>query len=292
MELERTSMVQSIRRNPRLWGNLAVALVIVLTAFSAALPALAQDTVVVLTTNNVNMRTLPGTYGQIITVIPVNAELTATAISEDGLWLTVAYDGLSGWISQDYVTVESGYLSTLPVAADLVVSALTTGEVTTEETATSDLDLLIALWESINNGTASSTATTSSSTTSTSISTVNANGLPKVIITSPTSGLDLPADQITLTWMAVSGAASYRIEVYADQASNVYSATYRTTGTSFSVPTNGMASRAQGWGYWFEVSALDSTGQVIAADRIWGMRIDRSQRAPGGFGSRFPFPRP
>ena len=283
-------MVQSIRRNSQRIGRLALVLAALVMVFSGALPALAQDTVVVLTGNNVNLRGLPGTYGQVLTVVPIDTTLTATAISEDGLWLQVAYDGLSGWIALSYVTLQGGYLAYLPVASDPVASVLVESETETDDT-TSDLDLLIALWASINgDDTATTTTTTSTSTTT---SAVNANGLPKVIITFPTSGLELPNDQITLTWLARSGAASYRIEVYSDQAENPYSVTYRTTGTSFSVRTSGMPARSTGWGYWFEVSALDSTGRVIAADRIWGMRIDRSPSTPsGGFSGRFPFPRP
>ena len=286
-------MVQSIRRNSQRIGRMTLVLAALVLVLSAALPALAQDTVVVLTGNNVNLRGLPGTYGQVLSVVPIATTLTATAISEDGLWLQVAYDGLSGWIALSYVTLQEGYLAYLPVAADPVASVLVESE-TEADDSTSDLDLLIALWASINgDSTATTTATTTTSTTSTTTSAVNANGLPKVIITFPTSGLELPNDQITLTWLARSGAASYRIEVYSDQTENPYSATYRTTGTSFSVRTSGLPARSTGWGYWFEVSALDSTGRVIAADRIWGMRIDRSPSTPsGGFSGRFPFPRP
>jgi uncharacterized protein YraI len=254
---------------------------LVLTGLVAALPVSAGGGVVVVTTDNVNLRSLPGSAGDVLDVIPYGTELEAEAISANGLWIYVTYDDQPGWINLNYVSVEEGALSDLSVDEDLEdeeIDAVVTGD-DSDEDEESDIESLFDLWESLYGNDSSS----SSSTTSSGSSRLQR----KMIITWPTSGLDLPADQVTVTWLAVRNADSYRIEVYSDQAAVVYTVTYRTSGTSLSVPTSGMPSRAEGWGYWIAVSALDEDGDVIAQDRVWGRRVDSSASSSrGGFPPR------
>ncbi len=256
---------------------------LVLIGLVAALPASADSGVVVVTTDNVNLRSLPGSAGDVLDVIPYGTSLEATAISGSGLWVYVTYGDQPGWINLDYVTVAEGALSDLSVDEDLEDEEV---ENLVEEAESGDVEALFDLWESLygTSDAADDSASTSSSTSSSSSSLES-----DMIITWPTSGLDLPADQVTVTWLAVRGADSYRIEAYSDQAAVVYTVTYRTSGTSLSVPTGGMPARAEGWGYWIEVSALDEDGDVIAQDRVWGRRIEStasSSPARGGFPPR------
>lgn len=56
----------------------------------------------------------PDTTAESVAQIPQGTELQTDAISEDGLWLRTAFDGLPGWVSRDAVTAEDD-LSSLPV---------------------------------------------------------------------------------------------------------------------------------------------------------------------------------
>lgn len=84
----------------------------------ASLPSSLRDKVVIVETGyNLNLRPSPS-YDEdvdIDEVIPYETELPAFAISEDGAWIVVYYDGQFGWVLLDYVTVIDGSLSTLEV---------------------------------------------------------------------------------------------------------------------------------------------------------------------------------
>ncbi len=245
-----------------------LAIVALLLALLAVSPALAQtSSVTITTTDNVRLRAMPNVYGPPLAVIPYGTQLSGLAISADGAWVSVVYNDVLGWVALDYVTVDAGSLADLPVWGGLAVQPPPN---IAPPGPAGEIDDLFALWEALHGVNVDTTETTD---------TVDA-----LIITEPTSGLDLPSDRVHLAWQAVSGAESYRVEVYSDQAEVTYTASYRTTATSMDVPTGEMPARSLGWGYWIEVTALDKNGNVLAEGSIWGRRVsaDPTPSAPTG----------
>ncbi len=252
----------------RLLGNRKgmLAIVALLLALLVVSPVLAQtNSVTVTTTDNVNLRAMPGAYSPRLAVIPYGTQLTGLAVSADGLWVSVVYYDVLGWVALEYVTVDSGSLADLPIWGG--VAPPTNGA--PPPGPAGEIDDLFALWEALHGVSTEATEETTET-------------VDELIITEPTSGLDLPSDQVHLAWQAVSGAESYRVEVYSDQAEVTYTASYRTTATSMDVPTSEMPARSLGWGYWIEVTALDKNGDVLAEGSIWGRRVsaDPTSAAP------------
>lgn len=68
-----------------------------------------------LTTNRLNVRSLPSLGGVILTALDVNEPVTAIARNEDGSWVRVrAANGTIGWVSRDLLSASSQLLN-LPV---------------------------------------------------------------------------------------------------------------------------------------------------------------------------------
>ncbi len=251
MKQEQMNMGQLIRRR-----NGVLAIIVLLLALLAVSPVLAQTNSVTITTiDNVNLRAMPAARSPRLAVIPYGTQLTGLAISADGLWVSVVYDDVLGWVSLEYVTVDAGSLADLPVWGGLTPPPANGAP----PGPAGEIDDLFALWESLHGVNVDTAETTDTP--------------DEVIITEPASGLDLPSDRVHLVWQAVSGAESYRVEVYSDQAEVTYTASYRTTATSMDVPTSEMPARSLGWGYWIEVTALDKNGNVLAEGSIWGRRV-------------------
>jgi hypothetical protein len=253
MKQEQMNMGQLIRRQKGV-----LASIVLLLALLVVSPVLAQtNSVTITTTDNVNLRAMPGARSPRLAVIPYGTQLTGLAVSADGLWVSVVYYDVLGWVSLEYVTVDSGSLADLPIWGGLAQPPANDAP---PPGPAGEIDALFALWEALHG--VSTTATEETTET-----------VDALIITAPTSGLDLPSDRVHLVWQAVSGAESYRVEVYSDQAEVTYTASYRTTATSMDVPTSEMPARSLGWGYWIEVTALDKNGNVLAEGSIWGRRV-------------------
>ncbi|QPC81306.1 SH3 domain-containing protein [Phototrophicus methaneseepsis] len=57
--------------------------------------------------NNLNLRTEPGMNQTLILTIPYNTYVPVYAASEDAAWLQVDYDGNIGWVSADYIVLNT-----------------------------------------------------------------------------------------------------------------------------------------------------------------------------------------
>ena len=69
----------------------------------AAAPAMAE--VAAKATTDLNMRSGPGAWHEVIGVIPAEAEATVTACYTEANWCEVSFDGTSGWAYGGYLTV-------------------------------------------------------------------------------------------------------------------------------------------------------------------------------------------
>lgn len=56
---------------------------------------------------NLNLRSAPSTGADILTVIPFGSRITVAGRNSDSAWWFVDYNGLWGWVSGEYITVES-----------------------------------------------------------------------------------------------------------------------------------------------------------------------------------------
>lgn len=91
-------------------------LLFLLLLLLAAIPGIAQETVVVRTTTDLRLRARPGTRDSaVLAVVPRGVELEATGINAHHTWVQATYYSFTGWLYTRYLTVVSGDLSTLPV---------------------------------------------------------------------------------------------------------------------------------------------------------------------------------
>lgn len=56
---------------------------------------------------NLNLRSAPSTSADILTVIPFGSRISVAGRNSDSAWWFVDYNGLWGWVSGEYITVES-----------------------------------------------------------------------------------------------------------------------------------------------------------------------------------------
>ncbi len=91
-------------------------LLILLVVLSLAVPVVARQEApaFVVTTAELNIRSLPSTSGAKLQTAPVNTTLQVIGRNGDGSWLQVAYKGVVGWVSTAYISA-NGDLSLLPV---------------------------------------------------------------------------------------------------------------------------------------------------------------------------------
>jgi uncharacterized protein YraI/fermentation-respiration switch protein FrsA (DUF1100 family) len=75
--------------------------------------ATAQATVTVITLNDLRLRSGPGTQYDIVTVIPSGTTLTATARNDASNWVRVDFNGQTGWLFVQQLSIR-GQLSSLP----------------------------------------------------------------------------------------------------------------------------------------------------------------------------------
>jgi uncharacterized protein YraI len=87
-----------------------------------------------LVTNNVNMRTGPGTSYQVIMTVATNSTLLAKGRDAAIDWVFVSVGGQDGWIYYSYIQLTSGALSALPVVNTIATPGAASA--TTEETTT------------------------------------------------------------------------------------------------------------------------------------------------------------
>lgn len=90
------------------WMVILVLLLVLPTAVWA------QGTVVVQTTDNLNLRAGPTTNADVLTVIPYQMELPALARTADSAWIQTEYQEYSGWVSRRYLVVLEGQVEWLP----------------------------------------------------------------------------------------------------------------------------------------------------------------------------------
>lgn len=64
-------------------------------------------------TVNLRLRSGPSTGDRVIGAIPYQTPVPALALSEDGAWVQTSYQGLTGWVAREYVTVVAGSLDNL-----------------------------------------------------------------------------------------------------------------------------------------------------------------------------------
>jgi uncharacterized protein YkwD/uncharacterized protein YraI len=90
-------------------------LIVVLLALllAAALPTFAQGGVTVRTTTNLRLRAEPTTAAPVLVVIPFRTSVPALALSADGQWVQVSYNGVTGWVARRYLRVTAGSLDGL-----------------------------------------------------------------------------------------------------------------------------------------------------------------------------------
>ncbi len=74
-----------------------------------------QGEVAGMTIGSVNLRSMPSTTGDVLTVIPFNTQLTATGRVAANNWIQVTYENQTGWISSGVFFFARGVLSNLPV---------------------------------------------------------------------------------------------------------------------------------------------------------------------------------
>lgn len=91
-------------------------LLILLVLLVMTIPVLARQEApaFVVTTAELNIRSLPSTSGARLQTAPVNTTLQVIGRNGDGSWLQVAYKGVVGWVSSVYVAT-NGDISLLPV---------------------------------------------------------------------------------------------------------------------------------------------------------------------------------
>jgi uncharacterized protein YraI len=71
--------------------------------------------IVAMTLFNVNLREAPTTTSARLVTIPFNAQLGLLSRSEDGNWVQVMYNNITGWVAQNLLTFTQGDVETLPV---------------------------------------------------------------------------------------------------------------------------------------------------------------------------------
>ncbi len=91
---------------------LLIGLVLALATFGAGAVS-AQTTVMVITLNDLRLRSGPGTQYDVITVIPAGTELTADARNTGYDWVRVNYNGQVGWLFVGQLRVK-GNVASLP----------------------------------------------------------------------------------------------------------------------------------------------------------------------------------
>ena len=107
--------------NRKRWIKIS-SLLLALILLVMALPAAADSPVIIVANNNLNLRVDPDANAPVLSIVPYETALTATAISSDGLWIATAYDGQFGWLALDYVSISAGYLADLPVSGAAATS--------------------------------------------------------------------------------------------------------------------------------------------------------------------------
>lgn len=71
-----------------------------------------------------NLRSEPGTFGNVLDILAVNQALILLGRNADGAWLAVDVGGVQGWVSSAYVAY-NGDISALPVIRDITTTTIT-----------------------------------------------------------------------------------------------------------------------------------------------------------------------
>jgi uncharacterized protein YgiM (DUF1202 family) len=66
-----------------------------------------QKSATYITNNDLNLRADCSTEAELLGTIPTSTEITSTGISEDGEWLEVSYNDLTGYVKAEYTTLVS-----------------------------------------------------------------------------------------------------------------------------------------------------------------------------------------
>ncbi len=96
------------------YRKVCFAVMIAVLLVGAALPVFAQDAVTARTTANLRLRAGAGLSYSVITVIPYNSTLTASAITADRGWVFVTYQNQNGWVARRYLRLVTGSWDSLP----------------------------------------------------------------------------------------------------------------------------------------------------------------------------------
>ncbi len=111
-------------------------------------------------TDGLNLRSIPGTTGTVLLVIPGGTVVTLTGPPTAGNWYSVQYSGLSGWVDGQYLVVT-------PPPANSTIAATPTSSgstgATTSTITTTATAIATAAPASASAGSAASTATVTSS---------------------------------------------------------------------------------------------------------------------------------
>lgn len=105
-------------------------------ALAAAAPAIAQTTEAVAATD-LNIRSGPGPYYDVVGVISAGGKVTVDGCLDTSAWCQVAYDGVNGWSSSDYLAVA---VEDQAVALTTRPPTVSVNSVTYEDTAQTDAD--------------------------------------------------------------------------------------------------------------------------------------------------------
>jgi uncharacterized protein YraI len=85
---------------------------------------------------NVNLREAPTTNSARLVTIPFNSQLGLLSRSEDGNWVQVQFNNITGWVAENLLTFTQGNFETLPIM--LPDGSLTFAEQATPAPVTSD----------------------------------------------------------------------------------------------------------------------------------------------------------
>lgn len=85
-----------------LTAKLAAAMLVVSTMVT---PALAANVGTVISDSGLNLRSQANTTSSVLTVLPYGAQVDVVSTSSDGCWHQVTYQGMTGYVSGDYLTV-------------------------------------------------------------------------------------------------------------------------------------------------------------------------------------------